>query len=341
MSDTEIAVAEVPTPAPEPVVVETTPEMSMDDTLAATFEAMKARRPEHGEDGKFQAKAGATTATPELKVPGQSQTGAPDPAPLVIEAPQSLPADVKAQWATLPPGVQKYWSDRESEIHKKITTDGERLKSLGAFEELSTTLQDRLREVNAPAPEYFRRLAEADRLLARDGNAGIRQIAQMYGIDVRAAFGAGQPQGQQADPQFNALAQELGAIKSHLTAQQQAAEKAKVSEAEAKIETFKKNAPHFDKVEALMTKLYEPGMDLGQLYDMATKAHPEVSKLIEAERDAKAKADALEKQKADAAAAAKLATQSRKPGSVGVIAKTGGSWEDSMAATFRGIRARG
>jgi hypothetical protein len=340
MSDTEIAVAEVTTPAPE-AVVEMPVERSMDETLAATFEEMKARRPEHGEDGKFQAKAGAITATPELKVPGQSQTGAPDPAPLVIEAPQSLPADVKAQWATLPLEHQKWLAARESEIHKKITTDGERLKSLGAFEELSTTLQDRLREVNAPAPEYFRRLAEADRLLSRDGNAGLRQIAQMYGIDIRAAFGAGQPQGQQADPQFNALAQELSAIKSHLTAQEQAAEKAKLTEAEKKIETFKKDRPHFDKVEAQMAKLFEPGMDLDELYGMACRAHPEVSKLIQAEQDAKAKAEAIEKQKAEAAKAAKLSTQSRKPGSVGVIAKTGGSWEDSMAATFRGIRARG
>lgn len=159
----------------------------------------------------------------------------------------------------------------------------------------------------------------------------------MYGINPGAAPQIGQP----IDPQFNALAQELGAIKSQLTAQQQAAEQAKVAEAEAKIEAFKKNAPHFDKVEALMTKMYEPGMDLAQLYDMATRAHPEVSKVISAEQEAKAKAEALEKQKAEAAAAAKLATQSRKPGSVGVVAKAGGSWEDSMAATFRGIRARG
>ncbi len=90
-----------------------------------------------------------------------------------------------------------------------------------------------------------------------------------------------------------------------------------------------------------MTKLYEPGMELADLYAMATKAHPEVSKLLEAERETKAKAEALEKQKAEAAAAAKLTTLSRKPGSIGVIAKTGGSWEDTMAATHRGIRARG
>ena len=337
----EIAVAEVPTPAPvEAPAVEAPPERSMDDTLAATFEAMKARRPEHGEDGKFQAKAGATPATPALQAPGSPEAAPPEPAKPAIEAPQSLPADVRAEWATLPPKVQEYWANREGEIHKKFTTDGERLKSLSAFEEITNSLQDRLRQVDAPAPEYFRRLAQADQLLATDGVRGLQQIAQMYGIDIRAAFN-GQPAQGQPDPQYNALAQELGAIKSHLTEQQKATERAKIAEAEAKVDAFKKDRPHFDKVEALMTKLYEPGMDLGHLYDMATKAHPEVSKLIQAEQDTKAKAEALEKQKAEAAKAAKLSTLSRKPGSVGVVAKAGGSWEDSMAATFRGIRARG
>jgi hypothetical protein len=339
MSDTEIAVAEVSTPAPE-AVVEAPVERSMDDTLAAEFERIKAARPSQGEDGKFQAKAGATPATPALQVPGSPEAAPPEPTKSAIEAPQSLPADVRAEWATLPPKVQEFWASREGEIHKKITTDGERLKSLSAFEEVATGIQDRLRQVNAPAPEYFRRLAAADQLLASDGVSGLQQIAQMYGIDIRAAF-SGQPMQGQPDPQFNALSQELSAIKSHLTAQQQAAEQAKLTDAEKKIEAFKAKAPHFDKVEALMVKLYEPGMDLDALYDMATKAHPEVSTLIRAEQEAKAKAEALEKQKAEAAKAAKLSTLSRKPGSVGVAAKAGGSWEDSMAATFRGIRARG
>ena len=337
----EIVVADVSNAAPSvEAVTEAPPERSMDDTLAATFEAMKARRPEQGDDGKFQAKAGAAPATPELRVPGSPETAPPEPAKQAIEAPQSLPADVKAEWATLPPKHQEWLAAREGELHKKFTTDGERLKSLSAFEEITTGIQDRLRQVNAPAPEYFRRLAAADQLLASDGVRGLQQIAQMYGIDIRAAF-SGQPSQGQQDPQFNALAQELGAIKSHLTAQQQAAEQAKLTDAEKKIEAFKTKAPHFDKVEALMVKLYEPGMELDALYDMATKAHPEISALVRSEQEAKAKAEALEKQKAESAKAAKLSTLSRKPGSVGVVAKAGGSWEDSMAVTFRGIRARG
>lgn len=334
----EISVADVSNAAPPiEAVSEAPPERSMDDTLAATFEAMKARRPEHGEDGRFQAKAGAETATPALQVPGSPEAAPPEPTKSAIEAPQSLPADVRAEWNALPPKVQEYWASRESEIHKKITTDGERLKSIEAFDEALAPAREFIEQNRIPKPEYIRRLAAADHALRTNGPAALQEIARMYGISPGAAQTIGQP----VDPQFNALAQELGAIKSHLTAQQQATEQAKVAEAEAKIEAFKKNAPHFDKVEALMTKMYEPGMDLAQLYDMATRAHPEVSKALSAEQEAKAKADAIEKQKAQAAAAAKLSTQSRKPGSVGVIAKAGGSWEDSMAATFRGIRARG
>lgn len=344
--DPEIQQPSVDTSTPAPAVVEApqvqTPERSMDETLAATMAEIKARRPEQGEDGKFVAKAGAENATPELKVPGSPEAATPEPALPAIEAPQSLPDDVKKQWSTLPRAIQEVWSKREGETHAKITADGERLKSLGAFEELSTSVQDRLRQVNAPAPEYFRRLAAADQLLASDGPAGIRQIMQMYGIDSRAVFGAAQPNpGQAADPNLSALLQKVGALESQLTQQTMAAESAKIADANAKIDAFKKNAPHFDKVEALMAKLYEPGMELQQLYDMATKAHPEVSKLLSAENEAKAKAEALEKQKADAAAAAKLATLSRKPGSVGTIAKAGANWEDTMGATFRNIKARG
>ena len=341
MSETEIAVAEVTAPAPvietpAPVVETPSQPASMDDTLAKTMAEIVAKRPAQGEDGKFIVKAGATDATPTLEKPGTSGTATPDPAKPVIEAPQSLPADVRAKWDSFPPEAQQWLAKRETEIHTKITSDGERLKSLSAFDDALTPSLDFIQQNQIPKPEYVRRLAVADHALRTNPQAALAEIARMYGINPQQ-----QTIGQPVDPQFNALAQELSTIKSKLSQQEQAAEKAKVSEAESKIEAFKKNAPHFDKVEGLMAKLYEPGMELGTLYDMATKAHPEVSKALEAERETKAKADALEKQKAEAAAAAKLATLGRKPGSVGIIAKTGGSWEDTMAAQFKGIKARG
>ena len=340
MSEEIAATTEGSTPAAviEAPAVETPPaDRSMDDTLAATMAEIKSRRPEQGDDGKFIVKAGATDATPTLKAPGQSQTGAPDPVPQVTDAPQSLPADVKAKWAALPPEVQKDWAGRESEVHKKITSDGERLKSYEAIDEALAPAREFIEQNQIPRQEYIRRLAAADHALRTQGPAALAEIARMYGINPQQNIG------QPMDPQYSALAQELGAIKSHLTAQERAAETARLTEASKKVEAFRKDRPHFDQVEPIMAKLYDPSINLEDLYQLAL-AHPEareVSKLVAAEQAAKAQADALAKQKAEAAAAAKLTTLSRRPGSVGVVAKAGASWEDSMAAQFRSIKARG
>lgn len=329
------APAPVETQTAAPAPVESGP--SLDDTMAATMAKIVADRPLQGEDGKFTAKAGAPEATPELKVPGSTQTGAPDPAQPVIEAPQSLPANVKALWATLPPDVQTAWSTRESEIHKKFTSDGERLKHIEAFDEALAPAREFIEQNRIPKQEYIRRLTAADHALRTNGPAALAEIARMYGINPGASQNIGQPM----DPTLNALVQRQEQVESFLTQQQRAAETARLNEAQKKIDTFKANAPHFDQVEALMTKLYEPGMELAALYDMATKAHPEVSKSLMAEQSEKAKAEALVEQKRKATEAAKLAPFSRKPGSVATTGKPGANWEDTMKAQFRTIKARG
>ena len=88
----EIAVAEVPTAAPvEAPAVEAPPERSMDDTLAAEFERIKSARPTQGEDGKFQAKAGATPATPAPAADGRE----PQPSVRTLAGlPAAVPAPV-------------------------------------------------------------------------------------------------------------------------------------------------------------------------------------------------------------------------------------------------------
>lgn len=342
----EIAVVETPAPAPAAAVEAPAPAVeapseprSLDDTLAATMAEIKARRPAQGEDGKFIPKAGAETATPKVEVPGSPQAAAPEPAMPAIAAPQSLPATLSDKWATAPREVQEWIANREAEAHKKITSDGERLKSYEAFDEALAPSRDFIEQHKIPRAEYVRRLAVADHALRTQGPAALAEIARMYGIAVPQSIGHAQ-QGQPMDPQYSALAQELGAIKSQLTQQQEAERNARLAESEKKIEAFKKNAPHFDKVEPLMTKLYEPGMDLETLYEMAAKAHPEVSKLLAEEAAAKAKAEETERLKKEQADAAKLATLSRKPGSVGTAVKPAGSWEDTMRAQHRAIKAR-
>lgn len=331
MSDAQILEgtpqAEAGTAAAEPA-----PRETFDQTLErVASEQFDGKR---GSDGRFQPKVVARGAPSASEVPGSPTAAPPDPAQPVIEAPQSMPADVKALWSALPSEVQKYWSTRESDIHKKITADGERLKSLGAFEEVAKTLDSRLKQVNAPAPEYFRRLAAADQLLATDGVRGLQEIARMYGIDLRAAF---QPAPAGAP---NASSPEATQLRSQIESLRQEIKGGKVEAAQRTIDEFKKDKPHFDAVESLMVDLYKPGMDLSALYEMAVRAHPEVSAKIAAEAADAAKKKAEAEAKEKAAKDAKIAPLARRPGSAPTAPLKGKSIWDTMDRVAGEITSR-
>src|SRR5690349_18439820 len=113
MSD-EIQSSSTETAAPVPETASPSTEVakpSLFDSMDRIGREILAKEPVHGPDGRFQPKVVADKAPAATEVPGGPQTAqTPDPAPPVIEAPQSLPADVKGEWAKLPPQVQKYWS---------------------------------------------------------------------------------------------------------------------------------------------------------------------------------------------------------------------------------------
>lgn len=311
MSDNEI----VETPeAAEPVTTEApatsqAPRETFDQTIERVAdEALNGKR---GPDGKFQSRVVAPGAPETPDVPGSPRTAPPDPQPEVIEAPQSLPADVKAKWSQLPPDVQKFWADREGEIHRKFTTDGERLKTLGALEEVAKSVDARLKQVNAPAHEYFRRLAAADQLLTQDGIRGIQQIAQMYGIDLRAAL----QQPAQQTPTFDIESKVQEGV-------QRALQDLRVNEAQKEIDKFVASLPEderadFEKLEPVMSGLAsaKPGQALADLYKAARRADPETLARDEAKAKAEADKKAQEEAKAKADRDAKISALGKRPGS--------------------------
>lgn len=314
------------------------PRPSLFDSMDRIGREIIAKQPVHGEDGRFQPKVVAPGAPAANEVPGGPQTAqTPDPAPPVIEAPQSLPADVKAEWSKLPPQVQKFWSDREGEIHKKFTTDGERLKSLSGYEEVLAPYQERLKQVGAPPTEYIRRLAEADRLLSTDPRAGILQVAQMYGINLgQLAQPGGQP-----DPN-NALTQRLTQLQSQVETLTKGAETAKLSAAQQAIDDFKKDKPHFDALEPLMVQLMEGGVakDMPDAYAKALKLDEATSAKIEAEAKKAAEEKAAEEAKEKARKDAKLASQATRPGSTPTAPLKGKNMWDTMDRVGREVIAR-
>lgn len=342
MSDEITQPSTEPAPSgPQEVVVIDQPKPTWEDSLSDAADKIFDRGnggTDRGSDGRFQPKVVAPGAPEGVEVPGSPVAAPPDPQPVVIEAPQSLPADVKAKWPTLPPEVQKYWSDREGEVHKKLTADGERIKSLQQYEELAAPLAEAAKAFNVSVPEYQRALMEGDRFIKQNPAQAILKIAQNFGVDLNALVsGALQP--QQPNPNSE-LHRELNAVKSQLTAFQEEARSRELKAAEQTVASFKKDKPYFDEVEPLMAKLYEPGIDLNALYDMAVNASPEVRAKVEADKvkaaAEKAAAEAKERQDKDA----KITPFAKRPGSAPTAPAKARSWQETFDNKAREVRSR-
>lgn len=332
--DPEIADVGTEAPTTETPVVET-PKPTFEETMDRVAREVAEREPLKGPDGRFQSKVAAPGAPADIEVPGKPELAPPEPAKPAIEAPQSLPDDVKKAWATLPPEVQAGIARRESEAHEKITADGQRIKALASFEEALAPFQARLQQVQAPPHEYVRRLAAADQMLASDPLRGIQEVARLYGIDLRQAV-TGQP-----DPS-SALHSEIQSLKTELSQIKQADEQARLRAANQQIEQFKKDRPYFDEAVDMMDKFIRSGAAKGleDAYDMAINAHPE----IRAKRDAQAKAEATQKAaeeaKARAAKDAKISPLAKRPGSVPAAPIKGKNWMETVDRVDAEIRSR-
>lgn len=334
----EIAATSSEPSAPQEVVVVEQNTPSLEDTLSATWDKISARdNPERGEGGRFAAKAGAETATPAPEVPGSPQAApAPEPATPAIAAPQSLPEDVKGLWSTLPRNVQESWAKRELEASQKITANGEQLKVLRQYEESLAPHAERVRAANTTPHEYVRALFEAETFIEQQPVEAIRRIAAKAGLDLGQLGLHGT---QQPNPNSDII-RELNAVKAQLAAFQQQSVQERVKQAEQTVESFKKDKPYFDEVEPLMTKLYEPGMDLDKLYDMAVNASPEVRAKRDIEAKAAADKKAAEEAKERQSKDAKVATFAKRPGSTPTAPVKGKTWMDTFDNKAREVRSR-
>jgi hypothetical protein len=336
MSD-ENEIVETPiadTPAAAPVVE--TPKETFDQTLERVAdEAINGKR---GPDGKYQPKVAAPGAPEGVEVPGSPQAAPPDPVQPVIEAPQSLPADVKASWSSLSPEWQQYLSKREGEIHQKFTTDGERLKTLSAFEEVLRPFEARLKQVGAPPQEYVRRLSAADHLLSTNFEQGIAEIHRMYGRPYAAAQHGNQPGPITTQPNVEALVeQKLG----EYVQQQRTAEKAgEIAKFTAALPADEQ--PDFEKLEPLMVGLLQanPKWTLEQTYKAARRADPDTLARDEAKKSAEAQKEAAEVAKKKAAQDARLQPLSRRPGSTPTGPIKGKTWSDTLSRVADEVYAR-
>lgn len=313
--------------------------------MASVASEIYAREPSRGDDGKFQAKVAAPGAPEATQVPGQSQAAPPAPAPLVIEAPQSWPADVKGKWAALPPDIQKYVSDREGEVHKKFTTDGERLNVLSAIEQATAPFAERLREVGVPQHEYFRNLMSFDVGLKQDPLGAVRALEAYTGLNFAqlSQYAGQQPQpGQQPVPQHAQHDPRLNALHNQVQTLQKQNEDARLSAATQQINEFKAGKPHFDKVEPLMSQLIAGGVAKGlqDAYEQAIKIDPDVSAALAAEASAAALKKAEDEAKERSSKDRRVAPFARRPGSAPTAPTKGNTIWDTLKSVGKEVTAR-
>lgn len=275
---------------------------SDDDALAAA--AARAR----DEQGRFApAEKPTDTAASET-----ASTAAPEPqATETIRPPASLPAALKAEFATLPPAWQKAIADQEKSVSTAKAEWGEKGQRLNRLDEILAPRKDQLALAGKSDVQYVQELVAADVWLSKDPLAALDYLARSYGVNLQQiaqATGArqGQPQqGPQVDPTLAPLFQQVQTLTQTVAQQQQSAEAARLAEASSEIEQFAADPKnlYFHNVATEMGRLMESGRakTLSEAYETACWADKDIRPLLIAQQAPKP--DAQQQARAKAAAA--------------------------------------
>lgn len=183
-----------------------------------------------------------------------------------------------------------------------------------------------------------------------------RDIAARNGVDLSAGKPAEasspSPSGEQPQipPSLMQMSREWDAHKRQLAESRErqaqearAKQEAEMQETAAEIDAFrsKPENQHFDAVKDLMASILRGGAaeSLEQAYQIAVRAHPEVSKLIEQQNEAARKAEEAKRAKADAARR-KAGSVRSGPGNTPEVTGSRGTVRDDLRAAFEEVRGR-
>jgi hypothetical protein len=308
--------------------------------MAAVFDRLNPHeKVSRSETGQFESKAPTedTTETQGQTPPEQVQS---EPA-TAIAHPQSMPAELRDKWGTVPPEVAKWVSTREAESHKRITELGEAAKTGEQIRSVIGRYQQSFRGV--PVEQGLEKLLAANAYLEQDPAEGIKWLANAYGVDLS---GLGQQaQGQESgevralNAKIAQLERQISDTSNRVMSREQREEQARQQTIEKLAEDFAKDKQdHWADIEQdvidqlVAVAQREPDLPpekrLEKAYKNALKVNDAVaSKLNEAQRKVEAqKAEADKKRKADEAK--KHASLNVK--SANAATPKQAKWEDTM-----------
>lgn len=298
-----------------------------EDAGAPTNETAKAERA-RDEAGRFAKKAegsatdGSATAGAETPAPDAGAAAPGAGAAPAVEIPKNWPAETRADLealAKLNPALAKRWIDQTNYAFSLARTERERAAPF-------MRLQQSLEDVLAPTRQqrqmagmddaaYLRAIVAADQLLQRDPRAGIKWLAQKYGITPEQLVESVQDAAANAPPrEVVSLQQEVEGLKNFIASMQQGAQQQALAGVTAQIEAFASATgpdgsplhPHFDECLADIQVIVQAQREMGQpvnlqaAYEKAVRMNDAVWMRVQsqrAERDRAERAAAAEKAK--------------------------------------------
>lgn len=291
-------------PAPEAVEAKSEPVAFGSEAHDAKLMAIYDKHiPPRSDDGKFAPKAdgeveAAKSPEAEEQVSVQPETKAEEPAKPAIEPPHSWTAEKKAQWAALPPDVQEYVAQRESEQHRQISQLGSKAKAAEPLLQITEQHRDLFEKHNLTPEQGYLSLLNAQRKLEANPVSAIAELATMYGVDLtRFAQAVNEGHVRQPDPEVIRLRQELASLRSEQNARKQQESEQRYRSVETEIEAFSQSKPDWSAVENdVLVQVYaikaaNPDMDpkaiLEKAYETARYANPTVrARILEDQRRA-------------------------------------------------------
>jgi len=278
---------------------------------------------------------------PEKSSPAAETPATPEtPKAPAIEAPQGLPAAVKAKWASLDPEMQAALKAREDDVHKMFTrNDGE----LNLGRKMKDVIQPYMQIIHAEGgtPETAVQSLLNTAYVLRTGSpqqkAGlVQQLIQAYGVDTSLM---GHPQQAQGND-YAALQRKLAEVEARANPEaitRQLREQMETDKVNEEVKAFAADAAnqHYEAVRLDMASMLQSGSakTLREAYDKAIWANPDLRSTLltaqTAEKEAKRKAELEAKKKA---AVSVTGSAGKSAGSTG--AKQAKSIEEELAEAW-------
>ena len=246
-----------------------------------------------------------------------------------MDAPKAYKQEYQESFKTLSPEWRKYLIDREKQVERGFSEQGNKLSSYKWADDVFSTRQERLGQMGfTKAQEYIEHLTAIDDALAKDPVGTLRALSEAYGVDIN-----------NNDQISNSFAKRIAEMEQSLANQQayirqqqtQTANQAFEDFTNAKDDAGNLKHPHWEEVRSDMANLIQKGIctTLEDAYERAIWSNKDVrEKMIAAQ--AKAELDSK------VAAADKAKEVAFSPKSKQTAPERDLSLREELEAAFRG-----